>query len=274
MVRVYRPESAKNEPVSGEVALKAVRERRRGVPLRKVAKKYGLTKSSLQRLESKLKNDPNCVLRKRGGQPALSWNQEEEVVKSLIICAEWGYPLSTLDLRCFIKTFLDKNRLTVSRFKDNFPGYDWAAGFLRRHEDSLSKRLCQNIKRNRARVSPSNINRFFDEFEVTSEGIPAHLKINYDESAWADDPGRKKLIFKRGCKYPERVINQTKSSVSVMFAATASGVLLPPYVIYKATNLYDAWTLDGPPGCLYNRTKSGCFGRMFWTNELLRPRMS
>ncbi|KAL9696798.1 hypothetical protein quinque_016377 [Culex quinquefasciatus] len=140
---------------------------------------------------------------------------------------------------------------------DNFPGYDWAAGFLRRHEATLSKRLCQNIKRNRARVSPTNINSFFDEYELTSEGISDHLKINYDESAWADDPGRKKLIFKRGCKYPERVINQTKSSVSVMFAATASGVLLPPYVIYKATNLYDAWTLGGPSGCLFNRTKSG-----------------
>lgn len=103
---------------------------------------------------------------------------------------------------------------------------------------------------------PITIN-FFVENELTLGGIPDHLKINYDESAWADDPGRKKLIFKRGCKYPERVINQTKSSVSVMFAATASGVLLPPYVIYKATNLYDAWTLGGPSGCLFNRTKSG-----------------
>ncbi|XP_038106747.1 jerky protein homolog-like [Culex quinquefasciatus] len=147
--------------------------------------------------------------------------------------------------------------MVVPKFRDNFPGYDWAASFLRRHEATLSKRLCQNIKRNRARVSPTNINSFFDEYELTSEGIPDHLKINYDESAWADDPGRKKLIFKRGCKYPERVINQTKSSVSVMFAATASGVLLPPYVIYKATNLYDAWTLGGPSGCLFNRTKSG-----------------
>ncbi|KAL1399434.1 hypothetical protein pipiens_008219 [Culex pipiens pipiens] len=179
--------------------MKAVRERRRGVPLRKVAKKYGLSKSSLQRLESKLKKDPNCVLRKRGGQPALSGNHEANIVKSLIICAEWGYPLSTFDLRCFVKTFLDKNGMVVPKFRDNFPGYDWAAGFLRRHEATLSKRLCQNTKRNRARVSSTTINSFLDEYELTSEGIPAHLKINYDESAWATDPGRKKLIFKRGC---------------------------------------------------------------------------
>lgn len=257
MVRAYRPESAKAGPVCEEAKRKAVRERARGTPLRKVAKKYGLSKSSLQRLESKLKTDPNCRLRKRGGQPALTSHHEEDIVKSLIICAEWGYPLSTFDLRCFVKTFLDKNGISSSRFKNNLPGYDWAAGFLRRHEGALSKRLCQNIKRNRASVSPKNINGFFDEYEITSAGIPAHLKVNYDESAWADDSGRKKLIFKRGCKYPERVINQTKSSVSVMFAATASGVLLPPYVIYKATNLYDAWTVGGPPGCLFNRTKSG-----------------
>ncbi|KAL9692800.1 hypothetical protein quinque_015985 [Culex quinquefasciatus] len=70
--------------------MKAVRGRRRGVPLRKVAKKYGLSKSSLQRLESKLKKDPNCVLRKRGGQPALSGNHEANIVKSLIIIAKTG----------------------------------------------------------------------------------------------------------------------------------------------------------------------------------------
>ncbi|KAJ8917911.1 hypothetical protein NQ315_002604 [Exocentrus adspersus] len=38
---------------------------------------------------------------------------------------------------------------------------------------------------------------------------------------------------------------------------TADGVLLPPYIIYKAEHLYDSWTERGPKGARYNRTKSG-----------------
>ena len=38
-----------------------------------------------------------------------------------------------------------------------------------------------------------------------------------------------------------------------MFAATADGTLLPPYVIYKAQHLYDLWTEGGPRGARYNR---------------------
>ena len=47
-----------------------------------------------------------------------------------------------------------------------------------------------------------------------------------------DDPGGIKGIFKRGTKYPERVMNFTKSLISIMFAGTASGILLPYYIVY------------------------------------------
>ena len=47
-----------------------------------------------------------------------------------------------------------------------------------------------------------------------------------------------KLLYKRGYKYPETVMNQTKSNVSVMFTATGDVILLPPYVMYRAKHLY------------------------------------
>lgn len=42
-----------------------------------------------------------------------------------------------------------------------------------------------------------------------------------------------------------------------MFAGSASGELLLPYVCYKAERLYDLWVLGGPNGTRYNRSKSG-----------------
>lgn len=74
-----------------------------------------------------------------------------------------------------------------------------------------------------------------------------------------DDPGRQKAIVRGGCKRPERVLDSSKSSTSVMFAGTASGKLLLCYVVYKAEHLYDTWRQGGPIGTRYNRSKSGWF---------------
>lgn len=80
------------------------------------------------------------------------------------------------------------------------------------------------------------------------------------------------MIVRRGCKYPERIMNSTKSSTSIMFACTASGKLLPPYVVYKAKHIYDAWTEGGPSNTRYNRTESG--GLMHLLSMIVFSRLS
>lgn len=90
--------------------------------------------------------------------------------------------------------------------------------------------------------------------------------MNYDETNLTDDPGAKKCVFKRGTKYPERVLNSSKSAVSLMFAGTASGEVLPPYVCYKAERLWDTWVVGGPEGTRYNRSKSGWIDEITFTD--------
>ena len=85
------------------------------------------------------------------------------------------------------------------------------------------------------------------------------LVINFDETNLSDDPGQKKCVYRRGCKYPERSMNSTKASTSIMFAGTASGKLLDPYVVYKSEHLHDRWIEGGSPGVRYNRSRSGWF---------------
>lgn len=83
-----------------------------------------------------------------------------------------------------------------------------------------------------------------------------------------------KKITKRGTKYPERVVNHSKTSISIMMSATADGVLLPPYVVYKAQNLYDTWCENGPPGVRYNQSTCGWFdGILFedWIKTIVLP---
>ncbi|CAB3222392.1 unnamed protein product [Arctia plantaginis] len=89
------------------------------------------------------------------------------------------------------------------------PGPDFVAGFLRRHQDKISVRISQNIKRSRASVSPEIIESYFDELMISLEGVPFANIINYDETNLSDDPGKRKVITKRGVKYPERVMNHS-----------------------------------------------------------------
>ncbi|KAJ8931082.1 hypothetical protein NQ314_016058 [Rhamnusium bicolor] len=59
-----------------------------------------------------------------------------------------------------------------------------------------------------------------------------------------------------------------------MFADTAAGKLMPPYVVYKAERLYDRWCTGGPPGACHNRRKSGWFDGptfMEWFETMVVP---
>jgi len=106
--------------------------------------------------------------------------------------------------------------------------------------------------------------QYFENLENSLAGVSPQLIINYDETNMTDDPGKVKVVTRRGCKHPERILDSSKSSVSVMFAGTASRFLLPPYVVYKAEHLYDSWMDGGPRGTRYNRSKSGWFDRVIF----------
>ncbi|CAG4982679.1 unnamed protein product [Parnassius apollo] len=214
------------------------------------------------------------LVKSQGGQRALSLTTEEYIIKYINVCAEWGYPLDSLDLRYIVKMYLDKIGITHKRFKNNFPGPDFIQCFLNRHKDKISQRICQNIKRSRAAVSAEIITKYFEELQISLADVPAANIVNYDETNLADDPGRRKIITKRGTKYRERVMNHTKASVSLMIAGSAEGQILPPYVVYKAQNLYNTWISHGPKGARYNRSASGWFdGTIFedWVQSIVIP---
>ena len=78
--------------------------------------------------------------------------------------------------------------------------------------------------------------------------------FNYDESNLTDDPGKKKLLYRRGIKYPEKVMNPNKSSTTIMLCGSASGTLLPLYVVYRSEHLWDTWTQGCPKdlNCIFS----------------------
>lgn len=223
---------------------------------------------------------------KKPGAPTIfSENEENLILKSAAKSAEWGFPLSLLDLRMFAKMLLDKQGRSVSKFTNNVPGIDWAYSLLKRHRTEYSQRVATNIKKARAAVSRESLNEYFDNLQEVIKDVPPANIFNYDESNASDDPGKKIGIYKRGVKYPEKAMNFSKSATTVMVCGSADGVLLPPYIIYKSVHLYDKWierAPAGPPCCdqpccsrgsRCNRTTSGWIDastfRDWFTNSFL-----
>lgn len=257
----------------------------KGLSIRRAAEKFSVPKSSVQRwgaikqvpvthinqdeagneLSTSRQEVPIHVprIKKPGGQPSLTPEEERKIAGNLLVACDWGFPLSSFDIRMIVKQYLDSRGKKIPKFKNNLPGRDWVVLFLKRHKELLSERWSQNIKRSRARVDKQMIREYFSELEQSLEGISPDCITNYDETNIVDDPGRKKVIGKRGSKHCYRIMDSSKSSVSVMFSGTASGKLLPPYVVYGAEHLYDSWRQGGPKGALYGRSKTS------WFNEAI-----
>lgn len=269
MPRVYKPKlgGRRHCQYTNEKLEEALGEIRRGCSLRKVSERYKIPRTTLKRKLLRLK--PGTY----GGQTVLSKNEEKAITEALMICAEWGFPLTKVDLKLLIKGYLDRCGRTEKRFKNNIPGDEFIRGFLQRHQD-IRERFGQNIKRVRAEINTESINEYFDRLQSSLENVRPESLINYDETNFTDDPGKTKILCKRGAKRPVVVRDSSKTSTSVMMAGAANGNLLPPYVIYKAENLYPTWIEGGPPGTVFNRSKSGWFDeRSFedWFEKLALP---
>lgn len=214
--------------------------------------------------------------KKPGYQQIFSKEEEDVFEKCIIGFCDFGFPLTVFDLRMIVHSYLNRIGRTITRFKNNVPGEEWAQSFLKRHPNLNGSRLASNIKRSRAAIDEAVLRDYITNLTSVVADVPASNVWNYDESNLTDDPGRKKVIAKRGCKYPERICNSSKTSISLMMCGSAAGELLPPYVIYRSGKLWDLWTENGPVGTRYNNTTSGWFDSSVftdWFQTLLLPKL-
>lgn len=74
--------------------------------------------------------------------------------------------------------------------------------FIKRPPE-LSVRFASNIKRKQAQIVDDTITEYFTHLGPELANVPPSNIWNYDETNSTDDPGNKRIITKRGAKYPE-----------------------------------------------------------------------
>lgn len=213
--------------------------------------------------------------KKFGHQPVFTSDEENQFTNCIILLSNYGFPIDTFELRQIIKQYLNRCGRTVKAFTNNTPGRDWVKSFMKRNP-CLSERFAENIKRNRAAIDETTVRNFIANLGEELENVPPTHIWNFDETNFTDNPGQAKVLVKRGCKYPEKIRNSSKSAISLMFSGNAAGELLPPYVVYKSSHMWSTWTENGPTGCRYNNSASGWFDASVftdWFESQMLPRL-
>ncbi|CAM1319939.1 Uncharacterised protein r2_g2829 [Pycnogonum litorale] len=131
--------------------------------VRKASKEY---KIPLGTLSHKLNQKHNMI---PGHPTVFTPIEEQSVVTHIQAVAEWGFPFDTFDLRIPARTLLNRQGRTAKQFSENLPSIEWAKSFLKRHRAELSHRMCQNIKRARAKVSAAEVKSFFENLKETTK---------------------------------------------------------------------------------------------------------
>ena len=140
----------------------------------------------------------------------------------------------------------------------------------------LKERFAANIKCCRAAVNKETTRVYIENLKEIVKNLPAENIWDLDETNLTDDPGKRRVICRRGINYPEKVCNFSKSSTSLMMCGSVAGELLPPFVLYEATKIWNTWTKGGPKYCRFQSTKSGWLDSLAfnnWFESLMFPKL-
>jgi len=178
-----------------------------------------------------------------GGKIALSLKYEEQLANCLRVLEKHGNGFSRDEVLDLVQDFVITNNIST-RFKDNRPGSEWFINFRKRHNLSIKKPQGVEFAR-RKQESPFVIHPYFDQLEKIFDeydfhGKP-HLVFNVDETSFAHDPTKTKVVGAVGQPCTRVISSCGRENTSVLVGSSASGIRLPLLIIFKGKNIMEDW---------------------------------
>jgi hypothetical protein len=146
---------------------------------------------------------------------------------------------------------------------DEGPGKVFMQNFQRRwyhririRKSELLRTACvKKLTKEVVRDFLSTLKSIYDKYDLHEH--PEKI-FNADETGLTTDATSSSCFYKKGTR-SAIVLNPTlgKTMHTVLVCGSASGELLPPFVVYKGKHLYDSWSKGGPKGTQYTTTSSG-----------------
>ena len=235
--------------------IKAITAVENGTSIRHASELYGVPKSTLyDRVAGRVQHGT-----RPGPLSYLSEEEEEELVSFLIGCANIGYPHTIAQILGIVQQVINLKGIT----KRVSQGW-WQKFSLRHKEVSLRSAVPLSMIRAKA-MDVDSINRYFDVLEHALKDNNLYNKpsfiFNCDETGMPLNPKSFKVIAKRGAKNVNTISGNTKGQITVLACTSASGVALPPMVIFDRKTLNPDFTTGEVPGTIYGLSDKGWINR-------------
>ncbi|XP_031335324.1 tigger transposable element-derived protein 6-like [Photinus pyralis] len=256
MPRTYKRKTEKSS-WSADDLQSALTELKNGSPLREVARRFGIPRSTLQD-QRKRGNTSKLQL---GRCPVFSEEQEGELSKEIINLSKLFFGITPAQIQQSAYTYAKLNNL-ANRFnkEKESAGRDWLEGFLRRNPQiSLRKPEPTSVNRvtafNKLEVGKfyENLNKVMERYKFSPTRI-----FNADETGITTVQRPGKIYAEKGQKRVGYLTSWEKGkTTTAMCAFSATGVYVPPMFIYARKRMADHLNSNGPPGAIYRCSDNG-----------------
>lgn len=104
----------------------------------------------------------------------------------------------------------------------------------------------------------AKVRAFLKENNLLNAPDLASRLWNADETGFCTSVSSSRVLARRGARDVHETSGGTgREHYTVLGAGAANGTRLPPFILYKGTNLYARWTKGGPAGAVFGMSDSG-----------------
>ena len=204
-----------------------------------------------------------ATIRSVGHPTVFSFIQEKELAERLKCLAGRGFGCTPEQIRR--AAFQYANKMNIDHpwnAQEMMAGKDWFTNFLKRNKD-ISLRKPQSLSKARAEgMSKKAVEDFFcllkDVYVNTNISDKPHLIFNMDESGIPLNNSPSKIVAPKGAREIVKLSSVERGeNVTIVTCCSATGVFIPPFVIFKGARFRDVYKSDMPTGSEVVMTDSG-----------------
>jgi hypothetical protein len=203
-----------------------------GLSIRNASKKWNVSRSALhRRVTGRIE-----MHRTVGKHTTLTAAEETYFAGYALEMSQRGFGLTVTDFREAVGDFVKKDKRRTP-FRNDVPGDKFWRGYRKRNPE-VKRLRTKLLPRNRAAVSPKDLESWFMDYE---QFLASTALINKPSNVWNCDESGFSLSGKEGyvigpanSKIPPPQITGTdsKQNITVLACCNASGVALPPFIVY------------------------------------------
>ncbi|XP_011867597.1 PREDICTED: uncharacterized protein LOC105561858 [Vollenhovia emeryi] len=248
----------------------------------KAAKEFKVPKGTVERHAKMEESKSNAMLLKKLGRPRIFTDSQEEKLVEYILTMESKFcGLTKRDLQCMAYQFAKANNIP-NPFQEEAAGKKWFYSFMNRHKNVLSIRKPTNtpfaqsssFTRENANIFYDNLNNIYEKYKFTPDRI---VTINETGITVVQSEIPEVIVLNDERQVDSLTAPERAKLITVVIAMSATGVYVPPMIIFPR-KLMNARLMKGaPPGAIGVAHSSGWIQTDLFTQwfvhflEIMKP---